>query len=295
MSSAEAVLALGQRVMLRAAELRGARSRVDGVGGREVHWLSLEGRADAPTIVLVHGLGGSALGFSRVIFRLARHARRVVALDLPGSGFSPVAATGPLGFAELVACVESFSQACVPERAVYLGHSLGGALVARFTARHPERSLGTVLVSPAGGRVPRERLEQVVAGFKVTTQREARVLARRFFSRPPLLLPLVMGPALLPLMQRPSVQRVLEEALRDSALQDQELAGLPLPILLLWARNDRVLPYESLEHFRAHLPRAAQIEEVEGFGHSPQLDRPRQLSERVERFLEERVKGNRGA
>ncbi|MGC4122420.1 MAG: hypothetical protein QM765_49150 [Myxococcales bacterium] len=52
------------------------------------------------------------------------------------------------------------------------------------------------------------------------------------------------------------------------------------------------MPYEGLEHFRAHLPRNAQIEEVDDFGHSPQLDRPKELVEWVVRFARERVRAS---
>jgi pimeloyl-ACP methyl ester carboxylesterase len=281
--------------MRRAAERRGALSRFADVQGLRMHWLEVPGRGDGPTVVLVHGLGGSALGWWRVMFRLAGHVRRVVAVDLPGAGFSPIPATGPLGFSGVMSALESFAHDQVSEPAVYLGNSLGAAMVARFASRHPDQTSGAVLVSPAGGRVSAERIEELVAGFQVTTQREARELARRFFSRPLKVLPLLMGPSLLKLMRGPGVRRLLDEALRTSGLEAAELEGLEPPVLLLWAKNERVLPYESLDHFRKHLPPTAQIEEVEDFGHSPQLDRPQRLVARVVRFLAERVKGNLAA
>lgn len=292
---AEALLLLAQRAILGAAERRGARSKYVDVNGVQVHSLEVRGWSEGATVFLVHGLGGSSLGWWRVLFRLARRVGRVVAIDLPGAGFSPTPSSGPLGFDAQMAVLESFVERELPERAVFLGQSLGGAMVARLVARRPEKALATILVAPAGGRVPPGRIEEVVQSFQVTTQREARALSKRFFSRPPLLLPYFMGPTLVPLMQRPSVQRLLEDALRTSALEDAELERLPLPLLLLWAKNERVLPPESVAHFRKHLPVGARIEEVEGFGHSPQLDSPRELVKRIVGFLAEALPRNAAA
>lgn len=284
------LLVWGMEAIRRRAQRKGARSRTVEVAGLQMHCFDLAGkRAGGPTVVLVHGLGGSSLGFWRVMFRLVPHVGRVVVPDLPGSGFSPLPPGGPLGFAEVMDAFEGFAERAVPEKAVYVGNSLGGAMTARFAARRPEKVAGAVLVSPAGGRVDPKRMQQLVDGFQVQTQREARELSRRFFSRPPLFVPFLMGPTLLPLMARPSVKKLLEDAIRVSALEDVELEGLEPPVLLLWARNERVLPYEGLEHFRRHLPESAQIEEVEDFGHSPQLDRPRELVDRIARFVRERV------
>ena len=61
--------------------------------------------------------------------------------------------------------------------------------------------------------------------------------------------------------------------------------SLPMPILLLWGRSDRILPREHLEFYRGSLPAHAVIEEPEGFGHSPYLDDAAALSERMARFI----------
>jgi pimeloyl-ACP methyl ester carboxylesterase len=169
-----------------------------------MHSFEVAGRVPGgPTVVLIHGLGGSSVGYWRVMFRLAAHAGRVVVPDFPGSGFSPLPPGGPLGFAEVMDVYGRFAARAIPERAIHVGNSLGGAMAARFAARNPDRVSGLVLVSPAGGRVEPRRMQELIDGFQVQTQREARALSRRFFSRPPLLLPFLMGPTILPLMARP--------------------------------------------------------------------------------------------
>jgi len=63
--------------------------------------------------------------------------------------------------------------------------------------------------------------------------------------------------------------------------------GLALPLLLLWGRSERLLPYVGIDYFRAHLPASAQIHEVPGFGHIPQIERPFEVAQRLIRFADE--------
>src|SRR5829696_1508442 len=61
-------------------------SRTVDLGGR-VHYVDFGGPDDAPTVVLVHGLGGSHLNWDLFAPRLTERAR-VLAVDLPGFGLS---------------------------------------------------------------------------------------------------------------------------------------------------------------------------------------------------------------
>src|SRR5262245_29896375 len=76
---------------------RGARRalRRDGVATRlhptrigRVHVYDAPGTGTAPPIVLLHGISSAAAPFAPLIARLRGRARRVIALDLPGHGFS---------------------------------------------------------------------------------------------------------------------------------------------------------------------------------------------------------------
>ena len=55
--------------------------------GVRVHHADYGGHPDGPSVVLVHGLGGSHLNWDLLAPRLTPYAR-VLALDLPGFGLS---------------------------------------------------------------------------------------------------------------------------------------------------------------------------------------------------------------
>ena len=57
-------------------------------------------------------------------------------------------------------------------------------------------------------------------------------------------------------------------------MQAEQLRALPMPTLLIWGQSEKLLPYEGLDFFRAHLPAHAEIHEVKGFGHMPQMEHP---------------------
>ena len=52
-------------------------------------------------------------------------------------------------------------------------------------------------------------------------------------------------------------------------------------------RAEKLLPYEGVDYFRAHLPQHATVEVVKGFGHIPQMERPVQLVKRLIAFADQ--------
>jgi pimeloyl-ACP methyl ester carboxylesterase len=98
-----------------------------------------------PTVVLVHGLGARAGHWLPVARRLARD-HRVVLVDLPGHGASPMPAS-----LTLQSATAALDQALAGERrpVTLVGHSLGGLVAAAEACEHPERVQALVLVETA--------------------------------------------------------------------------------------------------------------------------------------------------
>jgi pimeloyl-ACP methyl ester carboxylesterase len=102
------------------------------------------GDGASPRVILVHGTPGSASSWADYLLSPPA-GMEVVALDRPGFGQSgPEAAV--TGLAEQAAAVI----ALLPQdgrKAVLLGHSLGGPIVARIAADHPDRVHALVLLA----------------------------------------------------------------------------------------------------------------------------------------------------
>jgi len=106
-----------------------------------------EGRSDQ-VLLLIHGLGSYAKGWSRTIPELAKHYR-VIAVDLPGYGKSDKGFY-PYTLPFYAQVLTEMLDALKIEKATFVGHSMGGQIAMVTALLYPEHVDKLVLVSPAG-------------------------------------------------------------------------------------------------------------------------------------------------
>jgi pimeloyl-ACP methyl ester carboxylesterase len=280
------VLQMLHSVVRRALLLRGVKSRVQSVGGHAVHFYRFAGKGKGPPLLLVHGLGGNANGFARILVGLRAHFSSVYALDLPGNGFSPLPESGPLALDEHLGVLHAFCREVVRVPALVVGNSLGGALALTLAARHPEDVCALGLLAPAGARLPPERFAELMRRLEVNTPREGLAFTRRLFHRAPVTA-LLFSTQMPKVHNTPAVRAIRARATVDDHLSPETLARVEVPTLLLWGGSEKLLPEEMLSYFRRYLPATARIEVVERVGHLPQVERPRMVVRRLTEFAEE--------
>ena len=193
------------------AQLRrgGARFRNLVAHGHEVHFIDQPGSDSGPTVALLHGLGSSAFAFSQVIPGIARHARRVIAVDLPGTGFSPVPAKPP-GIETCVRLLAAlYERELAGQGAVLVGNSLGGAMAAELAGRFPQLARAVMLIAPAGAKVTAERFKNMVQGFELKSWVDGRALMRRLYGSPPPIIPELLAQDMFVNLNRPHVRELL--------------------------------------------------------------------------------------
>ncbi len=99
-------------------------------------------------LLLIHGLGSNAKGWSRNIDALSKD-HRVLAVDLPGYGYSDK------GYYEYslefyAQVLQEFLAGLGVEKATYVGHSMGGQIALISALEYPETVKELILISPAG-------------------------------------------------------------------------------------------------------------------------------------------------
>ena len=134
----------------------------------------------APTLVLLHGITGSAVSLAEAIDHWVGRGYRVVAVDARGHGLSPrwesaeLERAGEVLVEDLIAVLEELEAASrgrdalglpTPPAPVVIGHSMGAATAMVAAVRRPDLLCGVVLEDPArfGTRSPRELLARGAA------------------------------------------------------------------------------------------------------------------------------------
>lgn len=276
------------RAIRRVLKAQGVKSEHVELLGADVHFYRAQGRGKGPPLLMVHGLGSSANAFFRTVTPFARRFSQVFALDLPGNGFSPVPSSGPMPLKQMVELLLEFRRRVIGEPVFLLGNSLGGGMALTAAGLDPGPLKALALIAPAGARLKEERMAQLLQSFAIHDARQARGLAHKLFARPPLPL-LLLADELRKMVSTPTVKNIVAQVTPEDALPPEALRALPMPTLLIWGQREKLLPYEAIDYFRAHLPPHAEVHEVRGFGHMPQLEHPREFVRRVTDFAHARA------
>lgn len=256
--------------------------------------ISLFDEGSGPVLLLVHG-GGSKLDWRENIEPLSRHFR-VVAPDLPGFGRSEKPERDyTLDFYQ--AFLEALVNGLGEPRIALAGHSMGGLLAARFAVAHPDLVQRLVLVAPMGfGREihPAIRLMQVpLIGSLLQRPSPAgtKRLLHTLIAKQELVTEELVRET-LELQSEPgaahafaSIFGELVRPLRGVVARvPDELSELAPRTMVVWGREDALIPCGHLEAARARLP-GARFLALEGCGHFAQLEDAAQFNAEVEKFL----------
>jgi pimeloyl-ACP methyl ester carboxylesterase len=262
------------------------------VEGLRTRVLIEDGRAkDREPVLLVHGVGGWAENWRSVMSALASTGRQIIALDLPGFGQSE-APRRVRYFGPEDAFYPRFVLAAMDtldiKRAHIVGNSMGGAVAYMTAVTAPTRTRSLVLVAPGGlGRDVAFFLRACsLPGFGLVARlprprRAARDVLRTCFYDAGRITPELYdeaeryGNSSFPEFVRALSAGVGIRGVRRS-LRDAWVARSSLytgPALVVWGREDFVLPLRHLADVHATLPQA-QIALIEHCGHMPQAERP---------------------
>lgn len=122
------------------------------VGDQSVHVRrarpGLDAAGSAAPTVLVHGLGGSATNWTDLM-GLLRHELDLVAVDLPGFGWSPPPVSRDYSLNGHAQVIADAIQAVADGPVHLVGNSLGGAVTTLVAAQRPDLVRTLTLVAPA--------------------------------------------------------------------------------------------------------------------------------------------------
>lgn len=232
-----------------------------------------------PPLVLIHGAGGSHLDWPPELRRLPN--TRVIALDLPGHGRS----VGPnrsdtLAYAEDM-CV--FLDRLKIERAVFAGHSMGGAIVLQIGLNMPQRTAGLILMG-TGSKLPID--PTLPHRIMDEPEKTAEWIIEWSWS--------VDAPESLKQLGRERLLSADPVILRDDYLACQSfdvrdrLEQITAPTLVLGAVDDRMVKLKFSATLAERIPNARLVT-IEGAGHMFPLEQGAVVSRAVSEWLAEEI------
>ncbi len=269
------------------------------VDGQPVNTIEL---GEGPPLVFVHGLSGSWPNWLEQLPVLAGE-HRVLALDLPGFGHSPMPRER-ISIAGYACLLERLLDQLGMDAAALVGNSMGGFVAAELAIAFPERVERLVLVSAAGistHRDPRmmravpalRRLERILAAGGAWAASRSDTVARRARLRDAALNVVVRHPRRLPAALaseqirgagKPGFLQALEATI-DYDIADR-LPEIACPTLIVWGDRDRLIGVGDADVFVELIPRSRKVI-FEDTGHMAMLERPAAFNVVLEDFLSE--------
>jgi pimeloyl-ACP methyl ester carboxylesterase len=279
------------------------RSRMLNVMGLRTRVLEAGDAGRGDPVVMIHGVGAWAENFRDVMEPIALTGRRAIAVDLPGFGESE--APGSVAhFGPRDAFYPRFIDALLDElrlpSAHLVGSSMGGAVVYTAAVTQPQRTRSMTLV--AGGGVGTD-----VALFLRLCTLPGFPLVARAFGKPAqarnVLRTCFHDPRRIPRTLYDEAERYgypsfgeFVNALRSGvtirgvkpAVRDYWVSQAPRyrgPVLVVWGRQDAVLPMASAADAREVMPQA-RIQIIDQCGHLPMIERPDEFLAALLPFLD---------
>jgi pimeloyl-ACP methyl ester carboxylesterase len=258
-------------------------------------------RTDAgKPLVFVHGLSGSWPNWLEQLPAFARE-HRVIALDLPGFGHSPLPGE-KLSIAGYARMLDGLLDRLEIDAAAVIGNSMGGFIAAELAISFPQRVERLVLVSAAGisthghrgsvRAVPALRLvERLLMAGGAWTAAKSDSVARRARLRDLTLSVVARHPSRLP---APLAAEQLRGAGKAGFLQGLEavldyeirerLGEIACPTLIVWGDSDRLISVRDADVFAELIPNSRKVVFADT-GHVAMLERPDEFNALLEQFL----------
>lgn len=233
-----------------------------------------------PTIVFIHGSGGSAILWQHQVDALAGIAN-TIAVDLPGHGQSP----GP-GLNTVAAYTERVADlvdALDLAKVVCCGLSLGGAIAQQLLLDHGDLFVGGIL-SGTGAKL--KVMPSIFETIRNDYPAFVKSLDQFAISRqtdPARVRPLVEATAACP-----SAVTAGDFEACDNFDVMGRLEQIKAPVLVVSSADDLLTPPKYADHLEKAIAGARRVH-IEGAGHLAPMEKPEPFNAAVEAFIKDVV------
>lgn len=274
-------------------------TRVDSeLGETDVSYVEM---GEGPAVLFVHGLGGSWRNWLENIPYFAKH-HRVVALDLPGFGASPMPPE-PLTIGAYGDFINKFADRIgLHAETALVGHSMGGFISTESVIETPERFSSLTLVAAAGitfATVPQTRKELTETALGIflplAQSRLERNLSRKrlrsasfhgIIAHPSMISREILWELGSYGLNSPGFLQAAHEMTGYDTRH--RLSEITLPTLVIWGNQDRLVPVDAAYAYEKRIT-ASELSLIEDSGHMVQIERPARFNGVLEDFIDRKI------
>ncbi|HVE55932.1 MAG TPA: alpha/beta fold hydrolase [Pyrinomonadaceae bacterium] len=254
------------------------------VFGARIRYLEA-GDAAKPTVILLHGLGGSAENWQFTFPALTANYH-VIAPDQIGFGKSDK----PLlkyRVGTYVDFLDKFMAELKIEKASLVGNSMGGWVAGLMAIKYPNR-VEKVVLADAAGIIPASVNTDEIYQLNNSTRDEIRANLKRIFANPlfqnnEVLVDQFMT-ARIAVNDGYTINSLIESIKRKEDFLNDRLGEIKKPTLIVWGKQDGLLPVSDAATFNKGIA-GSQVIIFENCGHAPQFEKAAEFNKAVLDFL----------
>ena len=242
--------------------------------------LNFKTEGQGKPLVLLHGWGGNLDSWFPVRQTL-KNDFKVVSLDLPGFGRSPLPRT-VWGVQEYADFIKNFLDDLKTDKPTVIGHSFGGQIALRFARDFPELTGKLILVDSAGIR----RKSPKTLAYQTAAKTGKLIFSipglKRFESKAKSKLYNRIGE------HDYEQSGTLKETFKKVIDQDMRpiLKDVGCPTLIVWGENDKDTPINDAKLMNLTIPNS-RLSILTGTGHFSYLEKPEEFCTLVKDFVDE--------
>jgi magnesium chelatase accessory protein len=247
----------------------------------------------APLALLLHGTGASSHSFAGLAPLLAAGPFEVLAVDLPGHGFTRTPATQALSLPAVATALAALLKSIDAAPALIVGHSAGAAIALQLAMQGDDRPALLVAINgalmplfgPAGrwfAPIARTLTQQPLVAPAFAMLAAWPGVTRRLLDGTGSAVPAASERCYRHLLRRPAHVAGTLRLMADWDLDPlwAGLGGIRTPVQLIAGADDRMVPAWQSARVRERLC-DAQLTELAGLGHLAHEEAPRQVCDSI--------------
>ena len=273
------------------------------INGMQVHVRDEGPKSDPMPLILLHGTSASLHTWDGWVFHLQnllqgqkQEHRRIIRFDMPAFGLTGPHPKGDYRIESYAKTVVAVMDALNVKRAIIAGNSLGGYVAWGTAVFYPERVAKLILVDASG--LPFQA-KSVPLGFKIASNPLLHSLLGDIFPRSVVQTSVENVYSDSSRVTADLVDRYFELTLRQgnrdalaqrfvqtqSGVLADRLAEISQPTLILWGRDDNLIPLELGHQFK-QLIADSRLQIFDGLGHVPHEEGPLETVSSIVSFIE---------